>query len=142
MLINDTLRTSDDAKAIDQLVGSPLPIFKRLVSGGTGSKRMIVESFSSGLLAAKSSVSDIQYANIELRDRGIIVRISKRREMYSWVIPFHHLAIYSSRQFSIHGAGNFIKCNKATALRDNRKFIQKLLRLQEESRSMTFEPNK
>ena len=80
-----------------------------------------------------NNVSDINYGNIELREKGIIVHINKGLKNYSWAIPFYQLHLYNTQTFSIHAQGNFVQFKKNNLLRENKSFLDKLVDLKIEN---------
>ncbi len=127
MILNLTYYSKENNNKIDAILGEKFNLIKRLKLKGTGSRRMIIENFSSHFIKVKSNFNDIQYANIELRPKGIVVHITKGIENYGWIIPFFRLSIFSSNFFSIHSEGAYINFNKLKSLKENKHFIRKLL---------------
>jgi len=74
-----------------------------------------------------NSISDPNYANIELREGGIIVYINKGLKNFSWVIPYYQLVIYKSNGVSIHADGRFIRFKNDKMLKENKKFFSKMI---------------
>ena len=97
--------------------------------GGIGSKRMIIEETSQNFLQYINKISDINYANIELRPQGIIVLINKGLHNFNWVIPYRQLVIYKTDRLSIHAQGKYICFKKNILYKENKKFISKMINL-------------
>lgn len=95
--------------------------------GGVGSKRMIIDEVSPGFLKYMNLISDINYGNIEIREKGIIVHVNKGLKNYSWAIPFYQLHIYKTNGFSIHACGNFVRFKNNKLLKENKKFLDKII---------------
>ena len=89
-----------------------------------------------------NSVSDINYGNIEIREKGILVHIAKGHKNFSWAIPFYQLHFYKTSGFSIHAQGNFVRFKNNKLLEENRKFIDKLidLKIENEKEYDFYEP--
>jgi hypothetical protein len=100
---------------------------------GVGSKRMVVEDVSPGFKNILNSVADINYGNIEIRKKGILIHITKGLKNYSWAIPFYQLHIYKTSGYSIHAQGNFVRFKDNKLLKENKKFLNRLLDLKIES---------
>ena len=100
---------------------------------GVGSKRMMITKVSSGFKDIINSVSDINYGNLEIREKGIIVHINKGLKNYSWAIPYYQLHIYKTNGYSIHGQGNFVSFANNKLLKENRNFINRLTDLKIEN---------
>ncbi|TXD48880.1 hypothetical protein [Polaribacter sp. IC073] len=127
MIFNTTNKNKDAAATMNDLLGEPYSFIQSIKKGGTGSKRMIIEEVSHGFLTVMNSISDINYGNIELREKGIIVHINKGLKNYSWAIPYYQLHTYKTAGFSIHAQGNFVRFKNNNMLKDNKKFLDKII---------------
>ena len=108
MIVNTTYTNKETARIIDDLIGPSYSFFEAIRRKGVGSKRMIVSSVSEGFQKVMNTVSDINYANIELREKGILVHINKGLNAYSWAIPYYQLHTYKTNGYSIYAQGNFV----------------------------------
>ncbi|PQJ74883.1 hypothetical protein [Polaribacter gangjinensis] len=136
-MIYDTTHTNIEAKEVfEDLLGKPYSFLKALKLGGVGSKRMMIEKVSPKFSSMMNNVSDINYGNIELREKGILVHINKGLKNYSWAIPFYQLHIYNTQTFSIHAQGNFVQFKKNNLLKENKSFLDKLVDLKIENRKL------
>ena len=127
MIFNTTHTDKETSKEIDTLLGKPFTFLQSIKLRGTGSKRMIIDEVSVGFKNIMNTVSDLNYGNIELREKGILVHINKGLKNFSWAIPFYQLHIYKTSGFSIHGQGNFVRFKSNKLLKENKKFIEKLM---------------
>ncbi|WP_046755468.1 hypothetical protein [Kordia jejudonensis] len=127
MIVKTTYKDKETEKLIATHLGETFPLLKRIKLKGIGSKRMIVHDVSPKLKQYLNTVDDLNYGNIELRPKGIIVHIHKKLESYSWIIPYYKLNIYTSSFFSIHADGNFIQFKKNKLFVENKSFIQKMV---------------
>lgn len=143
MILNTTYYNPEEKEIIQELIGKSYSFFKRISLGGIGSGRMIVEDVSAGLSPYINSVSDITYANVELRPGGIIVRLNKGLKNYSWIIPFYQLSIFKSDRVSIHGQGHFISFKTNNMSKANLPFFKKILdeKLKYETDHKLLDPN-
>ncbi|NNL15112.1 MAG: hypothetical protein HKO81_00545, partial [Flavobacteriaceae bacterium] len=91
------------------------------------SKRLIVDEVSPNMGLLINTVSDINYANIELRPKGILIRINKGLRNFAWVIPYYHLVIYKVNGSSIHAQGRFIHFKNNKTFKENKRFFDKLM---------------
>ena len=133
-MIFNTTHTNKEAKAtINDLIGLPYSFFEAIKKRGVGSKRMIVSEVSSGFKEIMNTVSDINYGNIEIRENGILVHINKGLKNYSWAIPYYQLHTYKTDGFSIYAQGNFVRFTNNKLLKENKKFIDKLMILKIEN---------
>lgn len=136
MLYNTTKNNKEADAIFKDLLGKQYSLFKALKLGGVGSKRMMIDQVSPKFSSIMNTVADINYGNIELREKGIIVHINKGLKNYSWAIPFYQLHIYNTQTFSIHAQGNFVKFKKNKLLKENKKFLDKIIDLKIESNKL------
>ena len=129
MIFNTTHKNEDYNIESTALVGRPFNLIQRIKKGGIGSGRLMIYKISPKLNLGKLKFSEIDYANIELRPRGIIVHYTRKLERFSWIIPYYRLVVYNAQSFSIHANGNFIQFLKNKNYRENKKFIDKMIQL-------------
>lgn len=127
MIFNTTLKNKDATATMNDLLGKPYSFVKAIKLGGVGSKRMIIDAVSPGFLKLINAVSDINYGNIELRERGIVIHINKGLKNFSWAIPYYQLHTYKTEGFSIHAQGNFVRFKSNKLLKENKNFIDKII---------------
>ena len=129
-MIFSTTHTNKEAKELtNDLLGLPFSFYQSLKMGGIGSKRMIIEETSQNIFDYTNKISDVNYANIELRPEGIIVLLNKGLNNYNWVIPFRQLVIYKTDRLSIHAEGKYICFKNNMLYKENKKFIAKMIDL-------------
>ena len=128
-IYNISYKDKETDKLINEEMGNAYSLIKKLQLGGIGSRRLIIEYFSENMNHLKLKVSGLQYGNIEIRPKGIILHINQGIYTYAWTIPFFRLSIYNGDFFTIHGNGNYIQFNKEKSWKENRNFLQKLIRL-------------
>ena len=127
MILNTTHYNADHKQIIADLIGSSFSFAQRLRLGGIGSKRMIIDEVSPNLRYMINSVSDINYGNIELRPKGVLIMINKGLKNFTWVIPYYQLVIYKTNGSSIHAQGSFVHFRNSKTFKENKKFFAKLL---------------
>ena len=127
MILNTTHHNKDHKQIIDDLVGASFSLVQKLKMHGVGSKRMIVDEVSPNMQSMINEVSDINYANIELRPRGILIMITKGHKNFTWIIPYYQLVIYKINGSSIHAQGRYIHLRNNRMFRENKKFFDKML---------------
>lgn len=127
MVLNTTYYNKEHKQMLNDFVGTRFSFFESLKMGGTGSKRMIIEEVSPNLRLLMNTVSDINYANIELRKKDIIVHVNKGLKNFAWAIPYYQLVIYKTNGASIHAQGKFIHFLNNKTFRENKRFFNKLL---------------
>jgi hypothetical protein len=129
MVLNTTYTNKNNDALIIELVGKPFSFLKQLQMKGTGSGRMIIDKVSPKLERALLNGHDLNYANIELRPKGILVRITRRLDNFTWIIPYYQLYTYMTNGLSIHGQGNFLHFKNDRFVKGNKEFIKKMLNL-------------
>ena len=102
MMYNTTHKNDEIAQLINTKVGPPFSFLERIKHKGIGSKRMKVVTTSFQLMKYLNKVSDINYLNVELRPKGIILHITKGLQSFSWPIPFYQLVFFKGDDFSFH----------------------------------------
>jgi len=133
MIFNTTYTNKETKELINDLTGRPFSFLQSIKMGGIGSKRMIIEEVSNDLSHLLNKVSDINYGNIELRPNGILLRINKGLENYTWAIPYRQLVIYKTNGLSIHAQGNYIRFRNNKTYKENKNFFKKMTRLKTEN---------
>ncbi|WP_189362451.1 hypothetical protein [Algibacter mikhailovii] len=127
MILNSTYSNKDHKHILNDLVGKPFSFIQSIKLKGVGSKRMVIQDVSPNLKSYMNKVSDINYANIELRTKGILIYINKGLQNFTWAIPFYQLVIFKSNGSSIHAQGRFIHFKNNRTLKENKKFFDKVL---------------
>jgi len=127
VILNTTHRNDEYTKQINGLVGRPFSLMQSIRMRGVGSKRMIIEDTSPNFEKYLNQVSDLNYANIEMRPKGILVMINRGLQNYTWAIPYSQLVWYKTNGVSVHAQGRFIHFRNNRTLKENKKFFHKLL---------------
>ena len=127
MILDTTYKNKDYDELINDLVGKPFSLLRSLKMGGVGSKRMVIEETSPNMKQYLNKVDDTNYANLELRPKGILIRINKGLKNFTWAIPYYHLVLYKTNGSSIHAEGKFIHFRNNVTFRENKAFFDKLL---------------
>jgi hypothetical protein len=127
MILNTTHYNKEHKQIINDLVGAPFSFMQRVRMSGIGSKRMIVDEVSPNMMSMMNTVSDLNYANIELRPKGILIMINKGLKNFTWIIPYYQLVIYKVNGSSIHAQGKYIHFRNNKTFKENKKFFDKLL---------------
>lgn len=128
-MLNTTYKNEENELIIEDLVGKPFSLRKKLMMGGVGSGRMVIEEVSPKLELTLLNGQDLNYANIELRPKGILIRITRRLDNFTWIIPYYQLHIYKTQGLSIHGQGQFLHFRENQMLHNNKPFFKKLSNL-------------
>lgn len=127
MILNTTYTERDQEERIDNLVGKKFGFIETLKLKGIGSKRMIINKASYKIESLLNKSQDINYVNIELRPKGVLLRIHATLKTYAWVIPYYQLVVFKSLNINIHAQGQFIQFKQDNRLRDNKGFFQKMM---------------
>ena len=127
MLFNTSHTNKEYTKTSVEILGDPYSLLEKIKLGGVGSSRFVISQLSAKLQPKNMETIAINYANIELRPKGIIVHFTNRLDRYSWIIPYYRLVVYNSQTFSIHASGQFIKFSKNKNYLDNKTFIDKMI---------------
>ena len=127
MVLDTTHYNKEHKLLIDEFVGQSYSFWEPLKRGGVGSKRMIVDQLSPNLSYISNSVSDINYANIELRKKGVLIHITKGLKNFTWAIPFYQLVLYKTNFTSIHAQGKFIHFKNSKTFKENKTFFKNLM---------------
>ncbi len=127
MLVETTYDNKENKELINDLVGKPFSLLQSIKMNGIGSKRMIVDDVSPNMNSLINAVSDINYANIELRPKGILILINKGLKNFTWIIPYYQLVMYKVNGSSIHAQGRFIHFKNNITFKENKSFFDKLM---------------
>ena len=127
MVLNTTHRNTEHKQIITDLIGRSFSLVQKLKLGGVGSRRMIIDDVSPNMKSMMNSVSDINYANIELRPKGILIMINKGLQNFTWIIPYYQLVIYKTNGSSIHAQGRFVRFRNSKTFKENKPFFDQLL---------------
>ncbi|KAA5823424.1 hypothetical protein FPF71_12010 [Algibacter amylolyticus] len=127
MILNSTRYNKKQKEILNDLVGKPFSFLESLRMNGIGSKRMVIEDVSPNLKVYMNAVSDINYANIELRKQGILIYINQGLKNFTWSIPYYQLVIYRTNGISIHAQGKFIHFKNNKMFKENKQFFTKML---------------
>ena len=127
MILNTTHFNKEHKQLILDVVGKPFSFLEAIKMKGIGSKRMIIEDVSPNLKSLMNTISDVNYANIELRKNGILLFINKGLQNFTWTIPYYQLVIYKTNGASIHAQGRFIHFRNNKMFKENKRFFDKML---------------
>jgi hypothetical protein len=127
MILETSYTNKEHIQLINDLVGKPFGLMKSIKMKGIGSKRLMIEETSPNMQSYLNVVADVNYANLELRPIGVLVRINKGLKTFTWVIPYYQLVIYKTNGSSIHAQGRFIHFRNNKTFKENKAFFDKLL---------------
>jgi hypothetical protein len=127
MILDTSYTNKEHVELINDLVGKPFGLMQSIKMKGIGSKRMMIEDASPNMQQYLNLVADVNYANLELRPLGLLIRINKGLKTFTWVIPYYQLVIYKTNGSSIHAQGRFIHFRNNNTFKENKAFFDKLL---------------
>lgn len=127
MILNSTYTNKDNQEILKDLIGKPFSFLASIKMNGIGSKRMVINDVSPNLKSYLNKVADINYANIELREKGILIYINKGLQNFTWAIPYYQLVFYKTNGSSIHAQGKFIHFKNNITFKENKGFFNKML---------------
>ncbi|MGB5500570.1 MAG: hypothetical protein WBM77_16685 [Maribacter sp.] len=127
MILDTTYTNKEQGILINDLVGKPYSFIRSVKMKGIGSKRTIIGDVSQNMKDYLNTAADINYANLELRPLGVLVRINRGLKNFTWIIPFYQLVIYRTNGISIHAHGQFIRFKNNRTFKENKSFFNKLL---------------
>lgn len=111
MLINISYHDKLIEKKINSIIGPPYSLTDRIKKNGIGSPRLTINKSSDNINNLLVLDKNINYCNIELRPKGIIVRFRSLLETYGLIVPFYKLNIHKEKsyQYSIFYESSFVK---------------------------------
>ncbi len=127
MILDTSYTNKEDIERINDMVGKPFGLMQSIKMKGVGSKRMMIAETSPNMMQYLNLVADVNYANLELRPKGVLIRINKGLNTFTWVIPYYQLVIYKTNGSSIHAQGRFIHFRNNKTFKENKPFFDKLL---------------
>lgn len=127
MVLDSTYNNKEEKEILRDLVGRSFTLIESIKMKGIGSKRMIINDVSPNLQSYMNTVSDANYANIELRKNGILIFINKGLKNFTWAIPYYQLVIYKTNGASIHAQGKYIHFRNNKTFKENKSFFEKML---------------
>ena len=127
MILDTTYTDKNQDELINDLVGSPYSFIQAIRLKAIDCKGLLIDEVSPNLNEYLNEESDLNFANIELRPFGIIIRLNKTLKNNSWIIPYYNLVIYKNNGVSIHSQGRYIHFKKNKTLKNNKAFFDKIL---------------
>jgi hypothetical protein len=130
MLKNVSYNDKQIRHEITDLVGMPFSLKQRIKLRGIGSQRFIITSASPEISNLLALDMNLNYCNIELRQKGIIIRFRSLLETYAWVIPFWKLNMFKNgNAYSIYADGHKMITKPAYNVKANERFLRKIQNL-------------
>ena len=127
MILNSTHENKEHKQLLVDLIDKPFSFLESIRMKGIRSKRLSLKEVSPNLKPYMNFVSDINYVNIELRKKGVLIYFNKGLQNFTWVIPYYQLVVYKTNGSSIHAQGKFIHFENNKIFKENKNFLNKML---------------
>ncbi len=104
MLKNVSYNDDKTISEINDFVGKPFSIFERIKLGGIGSSKLLITKTDSIINNLLELDHNINYCNIEIRPKGIIIRFRSLLDTYALIIPYFKLKLFKgkSNEYSVY----------------------------------------
>jgi hypothetical protein len=111
MLHNVSYNNPKVDRAIKEEVGAHLSLRERWKIKGSGSPKLFITACSIHIYNLLVLDNNANSCNIEIREKGIVIRFRSLLETYALPIPFYKLTIYKGRaqEYSIYKDNYFVK---------------------------------
>lgn len=127
MLLQMEGRSPSQTKQINELVGKSYSLLERISFGGTGSPALIIEEASVQIAELLNRNVDINFANIELRPKGIVLGFQVQQKAWAWIIPYRLLTLFKNGEvLTLHAEGLKVGLTPRYANESSRGFVRKL----------------
>jgi len=127
MLLNVSYNRKEVNEQILELVGHSIPLLKRFQMRGIGSQRFVIEAANSEITDILDSTTNINFCNIELKQKGIMVWFRVKLHNYALAIPFSELKVTrSSKTLVLESDNYFVRLKPAHNAGVSLNFIRKL----------------
>ncbi|WP_333695433.1 hypothetical protein [Flavobacterium sp.] len=134
MLVNTSYNDKKTTSRINEILGRPFSILENFKLNGIGSPRLIIVKSSEQIHQLLSLDHNLNWCNIELRPKGIIIGFRSLLESYSLVIPYYKLVIYKpGNSYTFHIDQHYITVDNSIPNKKFSNFMEKLMRLKTEN---------
>ena len=127
MLLNISYNSDKNEELILSLVGEPYNIWSLIKIGKIGSPRLQIISASKEISKLLSYDNNIDWCNIELRPKGVIIRFRSLLETYGLIIPYYKLTLFKSDSNEYSFYCDTIKIKVLSNTKNSIDFIKKIL---------------
>ena len=127
MLLNISYNSDKNEELILSLVGKPYNIWSLFQIGKIGSPRLQIISASKEISKLLSYDNNIDWCNIELRPKGVIIRFRSLLETYGLIIPYYKLTLFKSDSNEYSFYCDVIKIKVLAKTKNSIDFIKKIL---------------
>ena len=139
VLFDLTYNSRETNKKIDATVGPAFGVLSKARWQGIGSERLIITNATGKLGEVFGGKFTQNFANIEMRPAGVIIRVRYRLEVYGIVIPYAKLTLFKNNpgEVNVYGDGLQMTLKNYQGRAINQRFIQKLV----EAKANYFQEN-
>lgn len=128
MLFNVSYNEPKVNQAIEELVGKSFGLFENIKLNGTGSPRLLIHKASEEIQTLLDYDHNLNYCNIELRPKGIIIRFRSLLETYGLVIPYYKLVVFKPANYlSLHADHHLISVEFPAKNAGIHQFYEKMM---------------
>lgn len=133
MLVNLSYNNPEITRKVDDLLGKPFTLKKRIAMGGIGSPKLIIRETSLEIRNLLLLDNNRDTCNIELRPGGIILGFRSLLESYGLIIPYYRLTIFKGDLgvYTVHSEHHFVRVEADT--KAVQRFFTKLQTLKAEA---------
>lgn len=129
LIFNTTYTDFSEQQEINELIGNSFSMLEKIRLKGIGSARIQVHAVSENFTTLIKSITDVTYANIELRPKGIIVHVTQQLRRYAWVIPYNKLQILKGAFISVYSEESYMQMLTTGLCGINDRFLNKMIKL-------------
>lgn len=111
MLYKTSYHDHETIRRINNEVGKALSLHQRWLLKGSGSPKLTITAACKSIKNILDVDQNRNTCNIEIREKGIILRFRSRLDTYALPIAYWKLTLYKGRaqEYSIYKDSNFIK---------------------------------
>ena len=133
MLANLSYNNPEITRKVDDLLGKPFTLKKRITMGGIGSPKLIIREASLEIRNLLLLDNNRDTCNIELRPGGIILGFRSLLESYGLIIPYYRLTLFKGDLgvYTVHSEHHFVRVEADT--KAVQRFFTKLQTLKAEA---------
>ncbi len=132
MILNVSYNNREIKDKIKEQVGKPFRFMDKVRNGYYGSQRFLIVECSQEMERLLKLDNNLNHCNIEMRNKGIIVRFRSILNTYGWVIPYEKLQLFNySTYYALFADEHYIKIKPAHNELLNHTFFQKLINLKD-----------
>lgn len=128
MIFNLSYHKKEINQALEERVGKSFSFVERFKMKGVGSQRFIVTEADAETASYINQDTKLNFSNIELREKGILVWFRVKLHVYALVLPYYMVSVYKSdNSLRLYGGKWFVNLVPAYHSKMDNKFIRKLL---------------